>query len=115
MKAEILSTSEAHTVDLVSLRAWHWSASCDSTRDHEMRKWHRDQCRWITLRMGAHQKGRITSEAVAVIELSAEAARQELHHELTEIYAGDWEKHCQLAREAILAKLKSHPGFEGLT
>lgn len=115
MHAETLSSTEAHSVDLIALRAWHWSASCDPTRDHEMRHWHRDQCKWITMRMTAHGKGRITTEALAVVELQTEAARKDLHKEMRQICAGDWDKNCQLAREAILARLRRDPRFEDLS
>lgn len=114
MHAESLSTTEAHSVDLIALRAWHWSCSCDPARDHEMRKWHRDQCKWISLRLTAHHTDRQTPGVIAVIELTTEANRQELHKEMREVLAGDWETKCRLAREAIIERLRSHPPFDHL-
>lgn len=105
MNPQTLSTSEAHTVDLIALRAWHWSASCDPSRDHEMRKWHRDQCKWISVRMGAHTAEKINPTVLAVAELSTEAARTLLHREIQAVCAGDWETNCRLAMEAIAEKL----------
>ncbi len=66
------------------------------------------------MRMTAHGKGRITTEALAVIELETSVKREELHAEVRQLCAGDWEKNCQLAREAIIEKLKGQPPFEHL-
>lgn len=105
MTVEYLSSSEAHTVDLAALRAWHWRASMDPNRDHEMRAWHRDQCKWITMRMSAHSSSKKAIEFVALAELLTNDAYEQVHREMNLVCAGDWEKNCQLAREAIIAKL----------
>jgi len=105
MSSHVLSSSEAHTIDLVALRRFHWNASMDPSRDHEMRTWHRDQVRWITLRMSAHGGRHTTTEFLAVVELLATDAQEQIHKEMETICAGDWEKQCKLAREAISAKL----------
>lgn len=115
MKVEHLSTSEAHTVDLVAMRRWHWRASMDPNRDHEMRCWHRMQAHWITLRISSVTAGKVTPEAQAVAELLTDDARSQIHMELETVCAGDWKKNCQLAREAILAKLRADPRFSDLT
>jgi hypothetical protein len=109
MHQEHLSSTESHAVDLIALRAWHWRASTDPNRDHEMRCWHRDQCKWISLRLSAHRTDKTTPATIATIELLADAAAEDLHREVETLYAGDWEKNCQLAREAILAKLRRDP------
>lgn len=114
MTTEHLSSSEAHTVDLVAMRAWHWKASMDPKRDHEMRAWHRQQVHWINLRMSAHTDRKTTTEVMALVELMADEAHRHIHKEIGLVCAGDWEKNCQLAREAIIQKLKAHPPFDHL-
>lgn len=108
MTVNHLSSTEAHTVDLALLRAWHWKASMDPNRDHEMRCWHRQQVKWISMRMSAHKAGRTTLEFVALVELLGNDAYEQVHKEMNTVCAGDWEKNCQLAREAIIAKLAGH-------
>jgi hypothetical protein len=114
MSQEHLSSSEAHTVDLIALRAWHVKASRDPNRDHEMRDWHRGQVRYIEMRLSAHKPASTTPELIALVELATEASHAELHKEIQLVCAGDWEKNCQLAREAIKEKLKAHPKFQHL-
>lgn len=109
-----LSTTESHVVDLIALRAWHWAASCDPTRDHEMRTWHRKQTKYITMRLSAQNRGRVSTEVLAVTELCTESARELVQKEMREVCAGDWEANCRLAREAIVKRLKVHSPFEDL-
>lgn len=114
MNSEYLPSSERHSIDLIAMRAWHWRASFDPGRDHEMRSWHRKQWQHITMRLHAHKTEAVTPEIMAVAELLADNARDKLQREMTQICAGDWEKNCALAREAIKEKLQGHPPFDSL-
>ena len=114
MTTEYLPSSEAHTIDLVAMRAWHWRASFELGRDHEMRRWHRHQVRFIEMRLSAHKSPKMTPDVIEVAEILAEQARDKIQREMTTICAGDWEKNCELARESIIEKLKQIPPFDSL-
>jgi hypothetical protein len=66
------------------------------------------------MRLTAHQTKRTTPEIIALVELLTDGAAAQVHAEITQVFAGDWEKNCQLAREAIMEKLKGHPAFNNL-
>lgn len=108
---ERLTSTEKTTVDLIALRAWHWKASMDPEREPEIRRWHRQQVKHISLRISRRGEALTDAEALPLVEMLTEANTEELYLNVAKAYAGDWTKLCELTREAILRKLERNPGF----
>lgn len=104
-----LSGTEKTTVDLVALRAWHWKASMDPERQPEIRRWHRGQVKAISVRLSHRGHREAEAGPNALIEMLTEKNVEETYHCVAKALAGDWQKLCELTREAILRRMESRP------
>lgn len=111
---ETLSSTEKTNVDLIALRAWHWKASQDVERQPEIRRWHRNQVKYISVRLSKRTPGSLSADGKALVEMMTDRNAEETYRCVALAYAGDWQKLCDLTREAIIRKLEGSPPFDSL-
>lgn len=109
-----LTSTEKTSIDLIALRAFHWKASMDPDREPVMRRWHRGQVKHISVRLSVRDGGRLTADTHALIEMMVDENAEATYHEVGKVFAGDWQKLCELSRSAILKKMRGHPPFDKL-
>lgn len=78
----------------------------DPERDPAIRRWHRSQVKHISLRIS--RRGEILDDASALplVEMLTEKNVEDTYVFVAKAYAGDWEKLCDLTREAILRRME---------
>lgn len=83
----------------------------DCDREPEIRRWHRQQVKHISLRISRRGEVLSDADALPLVEMLTEKHTEELYTNVAKAYAGDWETLCTLTREAILRKLEHREGF----
>ena len=73
---EILSSTEAVTIDLVAMRNWHFQASLDKNRSAAMRRWHRTQYSAVDRKIPRKGPGSLTPVKMALVEFLSERYRK---------------------------------------
>lgn len=111
--SEVLSTTEATTIDLVSLRNWHFQASMDKGRSPQMRRWHRGQAQIIGRKIPHHGPGSLSPMKVALVEFLSVRYRKVVEARACRLFAQseavqetalafEWQQYCRAQAKRIV-------------